>query len=104
IGTYCVIRSDSSSSATVQCCDGIWIGPPPMASHRANAIVVLPVPLGPVKRKAALRGLPAKLAMMRLGLSRPTKSPMARGRYFSESGCGKAKEGVLIAHPRLAGY
>src|SRR5438445_8944517 len=80
----------------------MWISSPLIASQRARAIVVLPVPLGPVKRNAALRGLRAKLAIIRLGRSRPINSAIVFGRYFSDSGSGNAKEGVLIAHPRLA--
>src|ERR1700676_4784665 len=77
----------------------MWISSPPMASHRANAIVVFPVPLGPVNRKAALRGLREKLARIRFCLSRPINSAMALGRYFSASGVGKANEGALTGAP-----
>src|SRR5580704_135844 len=63
---------------------------PRIASHKARAIEVLPVPDGPTNRKAALgNGESAYFASTRLALSNPTKSDRVCGRYFSDREAGK---------------
>src|SRR6266446_128815 len=76
-----------------------------ISSAIASAMVVLPRPDSPTKISAAFLGLAANPARMRFGLSRPIKSAIRLGRYFSARGCGKASElcGVgnrLIGAPR----
>src|SRR5260370_25764190 len=61
-----------------------------MASHNAIAIVVLPVPGGPMKRHAEGYGASANLARIFLGRSKPTKSANVCGLYFSVRLAGKA--------------
>src|ERR1039458_7515855 len=73
-------------------------------SARARAIVVFPVPGGPIKLHADWYGLAANLASIRFGLSKPTKSAITRGRYFSASGIGNRRfaligSGFLLLEP-----
>src|SRR5271157_1049750 len=68
-----------------------------IASARARASVVFPVPLAPVKIQLDEYGRAASLAMIFRGFSRPTKSASWRGRYLSvrSTGCGAGCDGNM---------
>src|ERR1700730_7452140 len=60
---------------------------------------VLPTPGGPKNKNEQAYGLARNLESTRFALGSPTNSATFRGRYFSLRRTGKAKVGVVIAHP-----
>src|SRR5215467_11871234 len=99
IGAYQQRRTVSSMLWTLHRWEGILCNSACSSLARAIAIVLLPRPLGPRNSQAPDAGRRRNAESTFLGRSKPMKSAMRVGRYFSVRDCGNAKGGVLIAHP-----
>src|SRR5215471_3545539 len=89
-------------ASTVHFWLGMWCNSPRIWVQSACAMEVLPTPEGPTNSHADGYGFATNFARILFGLSNPTKSEMAFGRYFSDRDCGKGRVGVLTSHPRLS--
>src|SRR6267154_1386084 len=74
-----------------------------ISSASASAMVVLPRPDSPTKISAAFFGFAANPERIRFGLSRPIKSAIRRGRYFSARGCGNPRENCGAGNRLIGG-
>src|SRR5216684_3752324 len=72
-----------------------------MAEHKACAIEVLPVPLGPTNRNAQDLGFSVNRAMILRGFSKPMKSETLVGRYFSDRETGNGSVLTIAPLERL---
>src|SRR5580765_4016506 len=95
------MRRTSLIASTLHFCEGIRCSSACISSASASASEVFPSPLSPCKSQAQDTGRFAKADRILRCFSKPIKPEIVRGRYFSESGCGKAKDSVLMRHFRL---
>src|SRR5215472_8339420 len=73
MGTYWHVRRILSMFSRLHSCEGTWCSSAGIAAASASAIVVLPVPDGPIKSHADGNGFAASLERIFLGFSSPTK-------------------------------